>query len=94
MVIDKKGSVHYYGHRHSNDKTQYSFQADPLLVQLASNYYILENIEKQFEIYKGSIGSSDVWLDNIERVKWTHEFFSTECEDMEASAIAQVAYFE
>lgn len=89
VVINSKNDVHYYGHRLDEyGKTQSSFKADDILFKIASYGNLLND---DYSIYNGPIGSSDLWNESIENIHWMHTFFKTVCEDMEASAIAQVS---
>ena len=90
VVINSKGDTHYYGLRlDENGETQSYFTANDVLFSIASDKEFLGD----YAIHTGPISSSDMWIDNVERIKWMHDFFETLCEDMEASAIAQVSQF-
>ncbi|MGG1687727.1 5'-methylthioadenosine/S-adenosylhomocysteine nucleosidase [Pseudalkalibacillus sp. NRS-1564] len=43
------------------------------------------------EVVEGTIGSADVWNNEIDRIKWFHENYGTSVEEMEGAAGAQIA---
>ena len=43
------------------------------------------------KIVEGTIGSADVWNNEVDRIKWFHTKFGTSVEEMEGAAAAQIA---
>ncbi|MGD6993093.1 5'-methylthioadenosine/S-adenosylhomocysteine nucleosidase [Sutcliffiella horikoshii] len=43
------------------------------------------------KIVQGTIGSADVWNNEVDRIKWFHEKYGTSVEEMEGAAAAQIA---
>ncbi|WP_370314225.1 5'-methylthioadenosine/S-adenosylhomocysteine nucleosidase [Guptibacillus hwajinpoensis] len=43
------------------------------------------------KVVEGTIGSADVWNNEIDRIKWFHENYGTSVEEMEGAAGAQIA---
>ena len=98
LIIDRKNDIHHYGMRCSSTNTdcikQWNADSDLLNFINYEKYDELKTYKDDNKsiVKHGVIGSSDIWLDNIPRVKWSQNFFGTDCEEMEAASIAQVAY--
>ncbi len=43
------------------------------------------------KVVEGTIGSADVWNNEIDRIKWFHEKYGTSVEEMEGAAAAQIS---
>ncbi|WP_010199962.1 5'-methylthioadenosine/S-adenosylhomocysteine nucleosidase [Bacillus sp. m3-13] len=43
------------------------------------------------KVVQGTIGSADVWNNEVDRIKWFHEKYGTSVEEMEGAAAAQIA---
>ncbi|WRP07672.1 5'-methylthioadenosine/S-adenosylhomocysteine nucleosidase [Rossellomorea aquimaris] len=43
------------------------------------------------KIVEGTIGSADVWNNEVDRIQWFHEKYGTSVEEMEGAAAAQIA---
>ncbi|MFC0089608.1 5'-methylthioadenosine/S-adenosylhomocysteine nucleosidase [Allobacillus sp. GCM10007491] len=43
------------------------------------------------KVVEGTIGSADVWNNEVDRIKWFHETFGTSVEEMETASAAQIA---
>ena len=43
------------------------------------------------KIVEGTIGSADVWNNEVDRIKWFHTKYGTSVEEMEGAAAAQIA---
>ena len=85
IIIDNTEKIHYYGSR----------QQDTVINRWYSNKYLMSIANKSISSTSekwGNIGSSDIWHDSLRIIKWWNENFNTTCEDMEASAIAQIAF--
>lgn len=46
---------------------------------------------KKGKVVEGTIGSADVWNNEVDRINWFHEKFGTSVEEMEGAAAAQIA---
>lgn len=46
---------------------------------------------KKGKVTEGTIGSSDVWNNEMDRIQWFHDKFGTSAEEMEGFAQAQIA---
>lgn len=40
---------------------------------------------------EGTIGSADVWNNELDRIQFFHERYGTSVEEMEAASVAQIA---
>lgn len=65
-----------------------SFAADPALLGVARS--VRERYTRG-RVVDGIIGSSDMWIDEIDRVAQFHTVFGTSVEEMETASAAQVA---
>ena len=43
------------------------------------------------EVVEGTIGSADVWNNELDRIQFFHERYATSVEEMEAASVAQIA---
>ncbi|WNB90907.1 5'-methylthioadenosine/S-adenosylhomocysteine nucleosidase [Bacillus sp. NEB1478] len=43
------------------------------------------------KVVDGTIGSADVWNNEVDRIKWFHETFGTSVEEMEGASAAQIS---
>ncbi|SDM52173.1 adenosylhomocysteine nucleosidase [Fictibacillus solisalsi] len=43
------------------------------------------------KVVKGTIGSADVWNNEVDRIKWFHKTYGTSVEEMEGASAAQIA---
>lgn len=64
------------------------FDADPVLVDLARS---VKGSYTRGKVVDGIIGSSDMWIDELDRVAQFHQQFGTAVEEMETASAAQVA---
>ncbi|MCA0174056.1 5'-methylthioadenosine/S-adenosylhomocysteine nucleosidase [Bacillus sp. RAR_GA_16] len=64
------------------------FEGDPDL--LAAANAVKEDYQKG-KVVEGTIGSADVWNNEIDRINWFHEKYGTSVEEMEGAAGAQIA---
>ncbi|QHE60615.1 5'-methylthioadenosine nucleosidase [Rossellomorea vietnamensis] len=46
---------------------------------------------KKGKVVEGTIGSADVWNNEVDRIQWFHEKYGTSVEEMEGAAAAQIA---
>jgi len=51
----------------------------------------VKNKYTEGEIVEGTIGSADVWNNEVDRIKWFHTKYGTSVEEMEGAAAAQIA---
>lgn len=65
------------------------FKSDTLL----SNTALKAAVDYPYgKVIEGRIGSADFWNREIDRIDWFHKNFHTSAEEMEAYAVAQIAY--
>jgi adenosylhomocysteine nucleosidase len=69
------------------EKIRY-FKGDEEL--LAAANAVKDEYEKG-KVVEGTIGSADVWNNEVDRINWFHEKFGTSVEEMEGAAGAQIA---
>ena len=43
------------------------------------------------KVVEGTIGSADLWNNEVDRIKWFHTKYGTSVEEMEGAAAAQIA---
>ncbi|MCA1060583.1 5'-methylthioadenosine/S-adenosylhomocysteine nucleosidase [Rossellomorea aquimaris] len=46
---------------------------------------------KKGKVVEGTIGSADVWNNEVDRIQWFHEKYGSSVEEMEGAAAAQIA---
>ncbi|BCB02623.1 5'-methylthioadenosine/S-adenosylhomocysteine nucleosidase [Bacillus sp. KH172YL63] len=46
---------------------------------------------KEGKVVEGTIGSADVWNNEVDRIQWFHKKYGTSVEEMEGAAAAQIA---
>lgn len=46
---------------------------------------------KKGKVVEGTIGSADVWNNEVDRIQWFHDNYGTSVEEMEGAAAAQIA---
>ncbi|MFG6115855.1 5'-methylthioadenosine/S-adenosylhomocysteine nucleosidase [Halobacillus sp. MO56] len=51
----------------------------------------VKNEHEKGKIVEGTIGSADVWNNEVDRINWFHENYETSVEEMEGAAGAQIA---
>lgn len=69
-------------------RTPARFEADPSLVAIA---HAAQASYSRGRVVEGIIGSSDMWIDELDRVAQFHDVFGTSVEEMETASAAQVA---
>lgn len=42
------------------------------------------------KVVRGTIGTGEIWVRELDRIRFCHEHFGTDCEEMEGFAVAQV----
>ncbi|MEE9901646.1 MAG: 5'-methylthioadenosine/S-adenosylhomocysteine nucleosidase [Acinetobacter haemolyticus] len=65
------------------------FESDPEL--LIAAYAAKANYSKG-QVVEGTIGSADVWNNELDRIKFFHRTYGTSVEEMEAASVAQIAH--
>ncbi|SDO13236.1 5'-methylthioadenosine/S-adenosylhomocysteine nucleosidase [Halobacillus aidingensis] len=64
------------------------FEGDKVLLKAAK---AVKNTHEEGKVVEGTIGSADVWNNEVDRIQWFHENFGTSVEEMEGAAGAQIA---
>ncbi|ASK63880.1 5'-methylthioadenosine nucleosidase [Virgibacillus phasianinus] len=64
------------------------YKGDKDLLQAAN---AVKDKYKKGKVVEGTIGSADVWNNEVDRIKWFHEKYGTSVEEMEGAAAAQIA---
>jgi adenosylhomocysteine nucleosidase len=69
------------------EKIRY-FEGDKQLLEAAN---AVKDEYKTGKVVEGTIGSADVWNNEVDRINWFHDKFGTSVEEMEGAAGAQIA---
>ncbi|MGP4080713.1 5'-methylthioadenosine/S-adenosylhomocysteine nucleosidase [Pseudalkalibacillus sp. R45] len=69
------------------EKIRY-YKGDEDLLAAASS---VKDTYKKGKVVEGTIGSADVWNNEVDRINWFHEKYGTSVEEMEGAAAAQIA---
>ncbi|WP_026567179.1 5'-methylthioadenosine/S-adenosylhomocysteine nucleosidase [Bacillus sp. UNC41MFS5] len=69
------------------EKVRY-YEGDAGLLAAAN---AVKNKYTQGKVVEGTIGSADVWNNEVDRIKWFHTNYETSVEEMEGAAAAQIA---
>jgi adenosylhomocysteine nucleosidase len=64
------------------------FEGDKQLLEAAK---AVKDEYKKGKVVEGTIGSADVWNNEVDRINWFHEKYGTSLEEMEGAAGAQIA---
>ncbi|MYL49316.1 5'-methylthioadenosine nucleosidase [Halobacillus litoralis] len=64
------------------------FEGDKELLKAAK---AVKDTHEEGKVVEGTIGSADVWNNEVDRIQWFHENFGTSVEEMEGAAGAQIA---
>lgn len=64
------------------------YEADEDLLAAAN---AVKDKHTEGKVVEGTIGSADVWNNEVDRIKWFHETFGTSVEVMETASAAQIA---
>lgn len=64
------------------------FEGDKDLLEAAQ---AVKETHTDGKVVEGTIGSADVWNNEVDRIQWFHENFSSSVEEMEGAAGAQIA---
>jgi adenosylhomocysteine nucleosidase len=69
------------------EKVRY-FEGDKGLLEAAN---AVKDKYTKGKVVEGTIGSADVWNNEVDRIKWFHTNYGTSVEEMEGAAVAQIA---
>ncbi|GAB2717711.1 5'-methylthioadenosine/S-adenosylhomocysteine nucleosidase [Halomonas garicola] len=83
-IMASEGSA---GEDPNAEKARY-YEADPELLAIANQE---KNNHKKGKVVKGTIGSADLWNNEIDRINWLHENYGTSVEEMESASAAMIA---
>ncbi|MCD5322299.1 MULTISPECIES: 5'-methylthioadenosine/S-adenosylhomocysteine nucleosidase [Pontibacillus] len=64
------------------------FEGDEDLLAAAK---AVKDVHTEGKVVEGTIGSADVWNNEVDRIQWFHENYGTSVEEMEGAAGAQIA---
>ncbi|WP_281975386.1 5'-methylthioadenosine/S-adenosylhomocysteine nucleosidase [Halobacillus litoralis] len=64
------------------------FEGDETLLEAAN---AVKDTHEKGKVVEGTIGSADVWNNEVDRIQWFHEKYGTSVEEMEGAAAAQIA---
>lgn len=64
------------------------FEGDKGLLEAAK---AVKETHTEGKVVEGTIGSADVWNNEVDRIQWFHENFESSVEEMEGAAGAQIA---
>ncbi|WP_138419612.1 5'-methylthioadenosine/S-adenosylhomocysteine nucleosidase [Aquibacillus sediminis] len=64
------------------------YEADEELLAAAN---AVKDSHTKGKVVEGTIGSADVWNNEVDRINWFHEKFGTSVEEMETASAAQIA---
>lgn len=83
-LLASEGSA---GEDTSAEKIRY-FEGDQKLLTAAN---AVKNKYTKGKVVEGTIGSADLWNNEVDRIKWFHEKYGTSVEEMEGASAAQIA---
>ncbi|MCR8849874.1 5'-methylthioadenosine/S-adenosylhomocysteine nucleosidase [Rossellomorea sp. SC111] len=69
------------------EKIRY-YDGDEALLAAAN---AVKDTYKEGKVVEGTIGSADVWNNEVDRIQWFHDKYGTSVEEMEGAAAAQIA---
>ncbi|MGG3564004.1 5'-methylthioadenosine/S-adenosylhomocysteine nucleosidase [Neobacillus rhizosphaerae] len=69
------------------EKVRY-YEGDKDLLAAAN---AVKDLYTKGKVVEGTIGSADVWNNEVDRIKWFHTNYGTSVEEMEGAAAAQIA---
>ncbi|WP_205092509.1 5'-methylthioadenosine/S-adenosylhomocysteine nucleosidase [Thalassobacillus pellis] len=64
------------------------YKGDEQLLKAAN---AVKDTHEKGKVVEGTIGSADVWNNEVDRIQWFHEKYGTSVEEMETAAGAQIA---
>ncbi|QHT47955.1 5'-methylthioadenosine/S-adenosylhomocysteine nucleosidase [Bacillus sp. SB49] len=83
-LLASEGSA---GEDEDAEKVRY-FEGDEGLLKAAN---AVKDTYEDGKVVEGTIGSADVWNNEVDRIQWFHENFGSSVEEMEGAAAAQIA---
>lgn len=83
-VMASEGSA---GEDPDAEKARY-YEGDPELLAAADK---VKDSYTKGKIVEGTIGSADVWNNEVDRINWFHENFGTSVEEMESASSAMIS---
>jgi adenosylhomocysteine nucleosidase len=87
IPMDLMASEGSAGEDPNAEKARY-FEGDQEL--LAAAHAVKDKYTKG-KVVEGTIGSADVWNNEVDRINWFHEKFGTSVEEMEGASAAQIS---
>jgi adenosylhomocysteine nucleosidase len=87
IPMDLMASEGSAGEDPNAEKARY-FEGDDKL--LAAAHAVKDKYTKG-KVVEGTIGSADVWNNEVDRINWFHENFGTSVEEMEGASAAQIS---
>jgi adenosylhomocysteine nucleosidase len=85
--MDLMASEGSAGEDKNAEKIRY-YEGDPELLKAA---LAVKNQYKNGKVVEGTIGSADLWNNEVDRIRWYHEKYGTSVEEMEGASAAQIA---
>ncbi|MBZ0332884.1 5'-methylthioadenosine/S-adenosylhomocysteine nucleosidase [Marinobacter sp. AL4B] len=83
-VMASEGSA---GEDPNAEKARY-YEADPDLFAIAKK---VKNRYKKGNVVEGTIGSADLWNNEVDRINWFHKNYGTSVEEMESASSAMIS---
>ncbi len=87
IPMDLMASEGSAGEDPNAEKARY-FEGDAKLLKAA---HAVKDKYSKGKVVEGTIGSADVWNNEVDRIKWFHENFGTSVEEMEGASAAQIS---
>ncbi|MFC7372603.1 5'-methylthioadenosine/S-adenosylhomocysteine nucleosidase [Fictibacillus iocasae] len=87
IPMDLMASEGSAGEDPNAEKARY-YEGDAELLAAA---HAVKDTYKKGKVVEGTIGSADVWNNEVDRINWFHEKFGSSVEEMEGAAAAQMA---
>lgn len=87
IAMDLMASEGSAGEDPNAEKVRY-YEGDKDLLAAAN---AVKDTYTKGKVVEGTIGSADVWNNEVDRIKWFHTKYGTSVEEMEGAAAAQIA---
>jgi adenosylhomocysteine nucleosidase len=87
IPMDLMASEGSAGEDPNAEKARY-FEGDTGLMAAA---HAVKDTYSKGKVVEGTIGSADVWNNEVDRINWFHENFGSSVEEMEGAAAAQIS---
>ena len=94
VIVDHMNNFKLYGVRNRTDSNSVlSWKSDERLLNIMSDIILKTQSDPDmpFVTLLGRIASSDTWNDNVQTVTRLYDRYETQCEEMEAASIGQIA---